>query len=140
MGPDEFEEEYMGLYTNGQMITDLIYGQIWYCCCLSNTIRLKLRHNQKILLVETKRAIGKEIVEHIIKPAKVIPPSNVKARCVHLLIIIHKLWKVRKRVEERRERRIVGKGMKLVSMYDLIARIELIVYDPYIFFPMVACL
>jgi hypothetical protein len=47
------------------------------------------------------------------------PASRVKARCEQLLIIIHPLWKVLKRVEERvkrRERRMVGKRMILVLM------------------------
>jgi hypothetical protein len=29
---DELDEEYMGLYTNGHIITDPIYGQISYNC------------------------------------------------------------------------------------------------------------
>jgi hypothetical protein len=113
---DELDEEYMGLYTNGQMITDPIYGQISYNCCLSNAFKLKLGHDPKIFLVEMKRATGKEIAEHVIRPAKVIPASRVKARCAQLLIIIHRLWKVLTRVEERRERRMVGKRMILVLM------------------------
>jgi hypothetical protein len=62
---------------------------------------------------------GKEIAEHIIRPTKVILASRVKARCEQLLIIIHRLWKVLKRVEERekrREKRMVGKRMILVLM------------------------
>jgi len=62
------------------------------------------------------RASGKVIAEYRIRQAKVIPASRVKARCVQLLIIIHRLWKVLTRVEERRERRIVGKRMILVLM------------------------
>jgi hypothetical protein len=58
---DELDEEYMGLYTNGQMITDPIYGQIAYNCCLSSAIKLKLRNDPKIFLVQMKRATGKEI-------------------------------------------------------------------------------
>jgi len=38
------------------------------------------------------------------------------ARCVQLIIIIHRLWKVLKRVEERWERRMVGNRMILVLM------------------------
>jgi len=112
----ELDEEYMRLYTNQQMITDPIYGQISYKCCLPNAFKLKLGHNPKILLPEMKRATGKEIAEHIIRPAKVIPASRVKARCEQLLIIIHRHWKVRKRVEEWRERRILGMRMILVLM------------------------
>jgi len=58
---DKLDEEYMGLYTNGQMINDHIYGQILYNCCLSNALKLKLGHNVKIFVVEMMRATGKEI-------------------------------------------------------------------------------
>jgi hypothetical protein len=57
-----------------------------------------------------------EIAEHVIRPAKVIPASRVKARCAQMLIIIHRLWKVLTRVEETRERRMVGERMILVLM------------------------
>jgi len=69
--------------------------------------------------VDQKRATGKELAKHIIRPAKVIPASHAKAGCVQLLLIIHRQWKVLKRVEDRRgkrERRMVGKSMILVLM------------------------
>ena len=113
---DELDQEYMGLYTNGQMITDPISGQISYNSWLWNALKLKLRDDHKISLIEMKRATGKEIAEHIIRPAKEIPASRVKARCAQLLIVVHTLWKVLTRVEERRERRMVGKRMILVLM------------------------
>jgi hypothetical protein len=109
-------EEYMGLYTNGQMITDPIYGQISFNCCISNSFKLKLGHDRKIFLVEIKRATGKAIAKHVIRPAKVITSSPVKARCAEQLIVIRTLWKVLTRVEDRRERRMVGKRMILVLM------------------------
>jgi hypothetical protein len=113
---DELDEEYMGLYTNGHMIMDPIYRQIWYNCCVSNAFKLKLGHDPKIFLVEMMRATGNDIAKHVIRPAKVIPASRVTARCAQLLIIIHRLWKVLTRVEESRERRMVGKWMILVLM------------------------
>jgi len=106
----------MGLYTNEQMIIDPIYGQISENCCLSNAFKLKYGHNLKIFLVKIKRAIRNESAEYIIRPAKVIPASCAQARCVQLLIIIHRHWKVLKRVQERRESRMVGKRMILVLM------------------------
>jgi len=112
----ELDEEYMQLYINEQMITDPIYAQISYNCCLSNPFELKPGHHPKIFLVEMKQATGKEIAKHIIRPAKVIPASRVKARCAQLLIIIHRHWKVLRRVEERRERRMVGMRMIPVLM------------------------
>jgi len=51
---DELDDEYMELHTNGQMITDPIYGQISYNCCLANAFQLKVGHNPKIFLVEIK--------------------------------------------------------------------------------------
>jgi hypothetical protein len=84
------------------MIMDPIYGQISYNCCLSNAFKLKLGYNLKIFLVEIKSPTEKEIAKHVIRPTKVIPASRVTARCAQLLIIIHRLWKVLKRVEERR--------------------------------------
>ena len=58
----------------------------------------------------------KQITKHVIRHAKVIPTIRVKARCAQLLITIPRLWKVLNRVEERRERRMVGKRMILVLM------------------------
>jgi len=77
---------------------------------------LKLGHNPKIFLVEMYSATQKEIADHILRPAKVIPASRVKARCAQPLIMIHRHWKFLKRVKERRERRMVGKRMILVLM------------------------
>jgi len=45
---------------------------------LSNAFMLKLGQNPKIFLVEVKRATWKDIAEHGIIPAKVIPTSHVK--------------------------------------------------------------
>jgi len=137
----ELDEEYIGLYINGLMIMDPIYGQIPYNCCLSNALKLKLEHNPKICFIDMKQATGKVITKHIIMPAEVIPASRVKAWCAQLLLMIHRLLKVLKKVvEERTEWSMVGKRMILVSMWVLIERIELIVLHPYIFVPIVACL
>jgi len=62
---------------------------------------------------------GTEIAKHVIKPTKIISTSCVKARHEQLLNMIHRLWKVLKRVEEREnssERRMVGKRMILGLM------------------------
>jgi len=113
---DEWDKEYLGLYIHGQIMNDPIYGQISYNCCLANAFKLKLRHNPEIFLVEIKRATGKEIEEDVIGTAKVIPASCVKVRCAQLLNIMHRPWKVLKRVEEKRGWRMVGKRMILVLM------------------------
>jgi len=103
----------MGLCTQKQITNDPIYGQLSYNYCLSNDFRLKLGHNLKAYLVVRKRDAGKEIAEHVNRPVKVIPASHVKARSAQLLIIIHRVWKVLKSVEEWWERRKVGKRMIL---------------------------
>jgi hypothetical protein len=47
---DELDEEYMGIYTNGEMIVDPISDQILYTCCLSKAFQLKLGQNPEIFL------------------------------------------------------------------------------------------
>jgi Tfp pilus assembly PilM family ATPase len=44
---------------------------------LSNAFKLKLGYNENLYLVDMKAATGKDIVEHIIKLAKVSPTSLV---------------------------------------------------------------
>jgi len=113
---DELEKEYIGLYTSGQMIMDSIYGQISYNCSLSKAFKLKLGHNPKIFLFKIRRGTWKEIAKHRIRPTKIISASRVKARCAQLRTIIHRPWMVLKKMEERRERRMVGKRIILVLM------------------------
>jgi hypothetical protein len=95
---------------------DPIYGQMSYTCCLSKAFELKLGQNLKIFSDEIHRVSEKEITDYVIRLTMEISPSRVQARCVQMLIIIHTLWKVLKRVEERRERRMVGKRMIIVLM------------------------
>jgi len=73
----------MGLYTPRQMMNDPVYGQISYNSSLSNTFKLKLGHTVKLFLVEMKAATGKDITEHIIRPAKVIPAGLVTVHYDH---------------------------------------------------------
>jgi len=113
---DKLDKMYMRLYTNRQMVMDRIYGQISQNCYLSKAFKLKLGHSLKIFLLKIRKVTEKEIGEHVIRPTTVIAASCVKARCARLIPIIHTLWKVLKGVEERRERRIVGKKMILVLM------------------------
>jgi len=113
---NKLDKEFMGLYTNERMIMDPIHGQISYNCCLSNNFKLKHEYNLKRFVIEKKCAKGKVITEHRIRPAKVISASPDKSRCTQLVIIIHRLWKTLKRLEESRERRMVGKRMILVLM------------------------
>jgi hypothetical protein len=104
----------MELYSNGHIIMFPKYSQMLYNCCLPNAFYLKLGHNRKTFFIEIERAAGKKLVEHGIEPTMVTPTSHVKARCTPLLIIMHRLWKALKRVQERRQREMVGKRMILV--------------------------
>jgi len=98
------------------MIMDPIYGQISYNCCLPNAFMLKLGHNPKIFLVKPTWATEQQIAQHIIRPATIITASHIKTMCAPLLIIRHRVWKVLKMVEERRERRMVGKNDTCINV------------------------
>jgi len=80
---EELDEEYMGLYTPGQMMNDPLYGQISCNSSLSNAFKLKLGHDVQLFLVEMKEATGKEIAEHVMRPAKVILASLVTVSYAH---------------------------------------------------------
>jgi len=60
-----------------------------------------------------RRATAREIADRVIKSVKVLLASRIQVRCAPIIIIIHRLLNVLKRVEERRERRMVGKRMIL---------------------------
>jgi hypothetical protein len=116
MEQDELKEQYMGLSTTGQIVMDPRYGQMSCNHLHSNAFVLNQGHNPKIFLVELMTATDKGIIEHIHSPAKLIAASRIEAGYTQLLIIIHRLWMVLKRVKERRDRRMVGKRMILVLM------------------------
>ena len=61
-----------------------------------------------------------EITKYVIRRLKVVPARHVMTSFAQHLIIIHSLWQVLKRVEERNERKRVGKRMILVLMEVLI--------------------
>ena len=76
-------EDYMELFALGQIMNDPIYGQISYNSSLSNAFKLKLGHDVQLFLIEMKAATGKEIAEHVMRPAKVIPASLVTVSYAH---------------------------------------------------------
>jgi hypothetical protein len=80
---EELKEQVMGLYTPGQMMHDPLYGQISYNSSLSNDFKLKLGNNVNLSLVEMKAATRKDIAEHIMRLAKVIPTSLVMISYAH---------------------------------------------------------
>jgi len=96
---EEWDEEYMGLDTPGQTMNDPLYGQIQYNCSLGNAFKLKLGHNVRLFLVEIMAAPGKDTVEHIMRPAKVIPASPVTvsyAYCQSVYLDFGRIWWKRK--------------------------------------------
>jgi hypothetical protein len=114
---EELDEEYMGLYTLGQMLNDPLYGQISYNSSLSNAFQLKLGHNVQLFLVEMQAATGMDIAEHVIRPAKVIPASLDMVSYAPLLISILRLWRYPMKMKEwwmRRQQ--VGKRLTVVIM------------------------
>jgi hypothetical protein len=111
------DEEYIGRYTPGQMLNDPLYDQISYNSPLSKAFKLKLGHNVKVFLIEMKAATGKNIAEHIIKPAKVIPASLDTASYAPQLVSILRLWRYLLKMNEWWMRRLqVGKRLTVVLM------------------------
>ena len=98
----------MGLYAPGQMMNDPLYGWITYDSSLSNAFKLKLGHNLQLLLVEMNAATGKDIVDHVVRPAKVIPSSLDMVSNAPLLIGILRLWRDPMKTKQWWMRRLVG--------------------------------
>jgi hypothetical protein len=65
------------------MMNDPLYGQISYNSSLSNSFRLKLGHDVQLFLIKMLAATGKEIAEHVMRLAKVIPSSLVTVIYAH---------------------------------------------------------
>jgi hypothetical protein len=80
---EQLDKEYMGSYAPGQMMNNPLYDQISYNSSLSNPFKLKLGHNVNVFLVEMKAATAKDIAEHVMRPAKVIPTSLFPVSYAH---------------------------------------------------------
>jgi len=80
---------------------------------------LELGQNPKTRSVGMSRVTAKEITEHEIRPTKEIPITHHTARCARLLIIIYSLRNVLKKVQAKREKRIMDRRMIFVLMYVL---------------------
>jgi len=106
----------MELYPPGKMMNDHLSGLISYNSSLSNVFKLKLGHNLKLSLVEMKAATGKDIAEHIFKPAKGIPASCFTVSYTPLLISLLRLQWDSMKTKEWWMRRLVGKGLIVVLM------------------------
>jgi len=79
---EEWDKVYMGSYAPGQMNHPL-YGQISSNSSPSNAFKLKLGHDVKLFLVEMKSVTWKDIAEHVMRPAKVIPASLFQESHAH---------------------------------------------------------
>jgi hypothetical protein len=116
MTHEELDEEYMGLSAPGQMMNDCQSGQISLNNCLLNAFKLEPGHNVKLFWVELKAATGKNILEDIIRPAKVIPASLIPARYARLLISVLRLRRDPMNMKEWWMRRLVGKRLIVILM------------------------
>ena len=105
---EELDKEYVGIYTLGQMMNDPLCGQISYNRSISHAFKLKLGHNVKLFLVEMKAATGKDIAEHVMRPAKVIPASLCTVSYAPLLMSILRLQVYLMKMKEWWMRRQVG--------------------------------
>jgi len=113
---EELDKEYMGRSAPGQMMNNPLYSQISYNSSLSNAFKLKLGPNVKLFLVEMKAATGKDIAEHVVRPAKGIP-ANLDMVCYAILpISILGLRRDPMKMNEWWMRRQVGKKMIVVLM------------------------
>ena len=98
------------------MMNDPLYGQISYNSSLSNAFKLKLGHDVQQFLVEMKAATGKDIAEHVIRQAKVIPASLVTVSYASQPISILRLWGYPIKMKEWWMRWQVGKRLTVVLM------------------------
>jgi len=113
---EELDEEYMGLYAPGQMMNDPLYGQISFNGSISNAVKLKLGQDVKLFFIEMQAATGKDIAEHVIRPAKVIPARMVTVSYALLLISRLRFRGYPMEVKERWMRRQVGTTLTVVLM------------------------
>ena len=65
----------------------------------------------KLFLVDMEAATGKDIAEHVMRPAKIIPASLVTVSYAPLLISILRLRKYPMKMKEWWMRRQVGKRL-----------------------------
>jgi len=104
-------EEYMGLYSSGQIMNDPLYRQIAFNSSLSNAFKWKLGHDVKLFSVGVKAATGKDITEHVMRLAKVIPASLVTVSYGPLPISILRLLRYPMKMKQWWMRRQVGKRL-----------------------------
>jgi hypothetical protein len=107
----------MGLYSPGQKMNHSLSGQNSYHRSPSNAFKLKLGHDVKLVAVEMKVPIGKNIAEHIVRPAKLIPASRVMVCYAPWLFSIRRLQRYPMEMKDWwMMRQQVGKGLRIVLM------------------------
>jgi len=113
---EELDEECKGLYTPRHMMNDPLYGQISYSSLHSNAFKSKLGHNLKPLFVEMKPATGKDIAEHVMRPAKMIATGLGTVSYAPLRISVPRLRKDPLKMQYWWIRQQVGKRLIVVLM------------------------
>jgi hypothetical protein len=113
---EELDEEYMGLYAPGQIMNAPLYGQILYNSSHSNVFKLTLGHDVKLFFLDMDEATGKDIAEHVMRPAKVIPTRHITVSCAPLLISIISLRRYPMKLKEWWMRLQVGTGLIVFIM------------------------
>jgi hypothetical protein len=93
-----------------------LHGWISYHSSLSVAFKLNLGQNMKPLLIEVKAAVRKDIAEHIIRPAKVIPTWLVSVIDSPLLLNKLKLWSDPMKIKVWCMRREIENRMTVVLM------------------------
>jgi hypothetical protein len=93
-----------------------LYGHITLSRSLSNALKLKPAYNVRMVLVQMKAATAKDIAEHGIRPAKVIPASLVLVSYGLLLISILRLCMDLMKMIEWWTKWQVGKKLIVVLM------------------------
>ena len=113
---EKLHEEYMGLYAPGEIMNDPLYGQISYNSSLSNAFKLKQGHHVKLFLVDMKPVKGKNIVEHVMRPAKVVSASLSTVSHAPLLLSILRLQRYPMKIKDWWIRRQVGTRLIVLIM------------------------
>jgi len=122
----------MGLYPPVQILNDPVYSQTQYNSCLSDVFKLKQGYNYKLFWIEMKAATGKDIAEHLIRPAKLLPAHLVLLSYAQLLLMIVRLQRNRMKIYDLQMRRHAGERLVVGLMEVLIVRIELIILHRFI--------
>jgi hypothetical protein len=107
---EELDEEYIRLYAPRQSWMTI------YIIRVHTTVRMKLGHDVTLYLVDMITAIGKDVVDHVMWPSKVIATSLVTVRYFLLLIGKPRLWRYPIKMTEWKMRRQEGARLIVLIM------------------------